>query len=146
MTTYSIDKDLVNIRPNILNNGQADFTWAHEKAYDEINEVIEADWYMGAATFHNIDPHKTAMDVSLLDAEELKDLSVYKALEYIYISMAKDIIPGNDGPFAWAAWARQQYEDAMTRLLKIGPSYDWKDDGITQEDKFQPSDIRLIRG
>ena len=145
MATYSTDKDLVYLRPNILNNGQADFSWAHEKAYDKINEIIEADWYLNAALTHNIDPRDVAMDVSLLDANELKEISVYKALEYIYISMAKDIGPTRDGMFQWAAWAAEQYKDSMTRLLKVGPTYDWDDDGITQKDKFEPIIRRIVR-
>lgn len=145
MANYSTDADLVFLRPNILNNGQADFSWAHEQAYNDINRTLEAEWYISVAALHSVDYSITAMDATKLVAAELKQLSVYRALELIYISMAKDIVPGTDGPFAWAAWARQCYEEELARILKIGPSYDWKGDGITQADKFDTFQRKLIR-
>ena len=145
MATYSTDKDINNLRPNILNNGQADFDWAHTMAYDEINSTLEAEWYMSVAPLHNVDTTQTGMDISKLVPAELKMLSVWKVYELIYISLAKDIVPTTDGPFAWAAWARQSYDEELARVLKVGPSYDWGGDGITQEDKFQPFSRKLIR-
>lgn len=141
---YSTDNDLVNLRPNILNNGQASFAWAHTQAYGIINTTIEAEWYIAACPMHSVDSSTTAMDVTKLDTTQLRQLSIYKALELIYISLAKDV-PTEDGPFQWAAWARQQYEEELSRLLKIGFTYDWAGDGITQADKFEPYQPRLIR-
>ena len=145
MATYSTDDDLVYLRPNILNNGQADFTWAHEQVYSIINSTLEAEWYFSVAPLHNVDPTETPMDVTLLVPAELKQLSVYRVLEMIYISLAKDIVPTQDGPVQWAGWARAQYEEELARVLKVGPSYDWGDDGITQADKFEPYQRKLIR-
>lgn len=141
---YSTDDDLVYLRPNILNNGQASFAWAHERAYEDINTRIEAEWYIGVAAFHSIDYTTTAMDPTKLVATDLKQLSVYRALELIYVSLAKDV-PTEDGPFQWASWARSQYEEEFARLVKIGFTYDWSGDGITQADKFQYGQRRLIR-
>jgi len=144
MANYSVDADLTNLRPNILNNGQAGFAWAHTQAYNDINNRIEAEWYMSAASGHSIDPNTTAMDLTKLVAAELKMLSIYRALELIYISMAKDV-PTEDGPFQWAAWARNEYNIEFERLLKVGFSYDWAGDGITQADKFESYMPGLIR-
>ena len=144
MTNYSTDGDLVYLRPNILNNGQADFAWAHNQAYEIINRTIEAEWWISVAPLHNINTAETAFDITKLDATQLKTLSVYKALSLIYTSLAKDI-PTEDGPYQWHAHFREQYDEELSRLMKTGFNYDWEADGITAIDKFQPSTRRLLR-
>jgi len=137
MANYSVDTDLIKFRPNILNNGAYDTSWAHDEAYSLINTSLEAEWYIKEASNHNVDPSVTAMDVTRLRATQFKHLSVYKALELIYVSLTKDT-PLDDGFYSWAAHFRKEYEAELNRLLKIGIEYDWDNDGITQADKFIP--------
>lgn len=136
MTTYSADTDLLKYRPNILNNGSFDTEWAHEEAFTLINSKIESQWYLQEALEHGVDPKATAMDVTLLDATQLVQLSTYKALELIYISLTKDADLTIDGNYKWAKHFADQYELELEKILKVGVRYDWADDGLTQEDKF----------
>jgi len=144
MATYSVDADLVNIRPNILNNGAYDTSWAHDMAYSLINTTLEAEWYITEAPNHGIAPTTTGMDVAKLNANQLKMVSVYKVLELIYLSLTKDT-PLDDGFYAWAAHFRKEYDTELNTLLKVGVEYDWDDDGITQADKYIPQRRNQVR-
>jgi len=138
MVNYSIDTDLIKFRPNILNNGAYDTSWAHDEAYSLINTTLEAEWYMKEAPNHDVDPATTAMNVAKLRATQFKYLSVYKALELIYVSLTKDT-PLDDGFYAWAAHFRKEYDNELQKILKIGVEYDWDATGtITQAEKYIP--------
>jgi hypothetical protein len=145
---YSTDDDLIQFRPQIMNNGVMDFTAFHQNTETFINTMLESEWYLSVAADRNVDPITAPFDPARMLASgalKLKYLSVCKVFEWVYLSLAKDT-PTEDGYFQWATHYRQEFNDEWGRLLKAGIDYDWDNLGtITEDERFTQRHWNLKR-
>jgi len=145
VTFYSIDDDIVKIRPNILGLGVSDWEEKHQKAFAIINRTLIARWYMTVADDNDIDWRTTEFDPGKIDVTQVNDLSCYKTLELCYMHLMKDA-PEPDGFERQSDMFRKRYNEELREILALGLNYDWdEDDEISAEEKYQPSQRRLVR-
>ena len=145
VTYYSTDDDLVKIRPNILNLGQASWEEQHVEAFDIINRTLIARWYKDIATEHGVDWWLTEFDPDLVDTDQLTRLSCYKVLEIAYMYLMKDM-PESDGFERHEKLFAKKYSQELNDLLGIGINYDWDaNDEISSEEKYETTPRRLYR-
>lgn len=144
---YSVDGDLIKIRPNILELGVAEWAAKHDEAFLLINRALIYKWYKTVAYGMGItDWRATEFDPELLDQEQVNRLSCYKTLELIYLFLMKDS-PEPDGFEREMKTFRGLYNDEFKELLAIGISYDWDgDDEIeSPNEKYIPNRRELVR-
>lgn len=145
---YSTDSDLVAIRPNILELGQA--AWdtdpdMHAKAAEKINRTLVRRWYKSAASEHSLDWRDTEFDASLVEDGVLLDLSSYKTLELIYLYLMKDS-PEPDGFEREMHLFRKLYNQELEEILASGIGYDWDGSGeVLDTEKYMRVPRRLKR-
>lgn len=147
MATYCLDADMAEIRPNILNYGQA--TWEDQRAEADlqINRIVTIRWYRAAAKAHYIDTFLVGneFDQTKVDATQLKRAAVFKSLELAYQYLMKDA-PEPDGFERNAEYFATQFQKEMDLVIAAGLKYDWDDDGSTDDEVSQPVTRRLMRG
>lgn len=145
-TVYSVDANIVAIRPNILLLGTTDWTFKHEAAFGMINRDIVGKWYKDVAPNQSIaDWRTTAFDPDYIDADQVNLLSCYKTLEIIYLYLMKDA-PEEDAFEREMKLFRKMYNDEFAQLLEIGFNYDWdKDDTIEAVETYQSTPRTLSR-
>ena len=154
---YSKDKDLLEIRSNIINLGIAEWQLSHYKSRDVINRDLESGWYRQAceATEQNnynvplihID-YRTSpfVPARMLNwSVQLKDLSVFKTLELVYEYLSKDA--EEDVFMKLSDRYKKKYDDELKRVIKAGIDYDWDADSVidTEEVSYQRLTRRLSR-
>lgn len=134
---YSSDHDIKDLRPDILNLGQGDWSHLHDEAKILIDRDLKVQWYREAATtsfddldivgFRHFRLDLFDPDLFLEAATQFVRLSSYKTLELIYQSREKDMV--ND-PFAdqKKRW-QERYKEELKNLIVSGISYDWNKDG-----------------
>lgn len=145
VTYYSTDDDLVKIRPNILDLGQASWEDQHLQAFDLINRTLISRWYKLQAAEMGVDWYLTEFDPDLVDATQLVRLSCYKTLELAYEYLMKDT-PDSDGFERHRALYAKKYSQELAELLALGINYDWDaDDEIDTDEKYVTSPRRLYR-
>ena len=144
---YSIDSDLITIRPNILNLGISDWGFKHDEAYDIINRTLIYRWYKGVAYGMGVEDWRaTPFNPDLLEETQVNRLSCYKVLELVYLYLTKDS-PEPDGFEREMKLFRDLYNSEFKELLAIGVNYDWNaDDSIDAGDEsYIPSRRGLVR-
>lgn len=145
--TYSVDVDLIKIRPNILDLGVPDWSDKHDESFTIINRTLIYKWYKTVAYGMGIsDWRATEFDPERIDSDQVNRLSCYKALELIYLYLMKDS-PEPDGFEREMKLFRGLYNNELKELFAIGINYDWdKDDTIDASDeKYIPSRRELVR-
>jgi len=142
---YSDDDDLLKLRPNILQLGVTDWEDQHIEAFGIINRKLIADWYRQVAAEHDVEWRQVEFDPELIDADQINRLSCYKTLQLIYLHLMKDG-PDEDGFERLSDRFLKLYNTELNELLAIGINYDWdSNDTISYEEKYQPSQRRLLR-
>lgn len=147
ITKYSVDADLVKIRPNILDLGVTEWAEKHEKAFAIINRALIAKWYRTTAYNMGIEDWRaTPFDPNLVDADQINLLSCYKTLELIYLHLMKDA-PEPDGFERQMELFGKLYNAELKEVLGLGLNYDWnKDDTIDPAgETYVSSQRRLVR-
>jgi hypothetical protein len=145
VTVYSTDDDLIKIRPNILELGVSDWEETHKESFSIINRVLIARWYRSVADEYDVDWRETEFDPDKMDVSQVTRLSSYKTLELAYLSLMKDA-PEPDGFERECDLFRKRYNEELREVLSIGINYDWdEDDTISSDEKYQPSQRRLVR-
>ena len=89
MAYYSVDTDLLNIRPDILEYGIDDWSQFHEEAYNYINTSLEKRWYRDEAVERGIDWETTPFSPDQVDTSQIKKLACYKVLALAYEYLMK---------------------------------------------------------
>jgi hypothetical protein len=146
VTYYSTDDDLVKIRPNILDLGQADWEDAHLEAFSKINRTLISRWYKQAAEEHGIDWWLTEFSADQIDVDQILRLSCYKVLEIAYTYLMKDT-PESDGFDRHRKFFKKEYSQELAEVLSIGISYDWDDDDeIDTDERYEVQPRRLYKG
>jgi hypothetical protein len=144
-TYYSTDEDIKKIRPNVLQLGVSDWLNQHEDAFAIINRALIGKWYKAISAEYCIDWRVTEFDPDLVDIDQVKRLSSYKALELLYLYLMKDS-PEPDGFEREVSLFRSRYNSELLEVLAIGINYDWDDSGTVEADeKYQPQIRRLQR-
>jgi len=142
---YSTDQDIAAIRPNILEFGVTDWTAMHVKAAEKINRTLIRRWYKTAAQEYSLDWRDNEFSSELIDANQVKDLSSYKALELIYLYLMKDS-PEADGFEREMKIFRDLYNQELEEVLATGVNYDWDGSGaIVDTEKYHHVPRRLVR-
>ena len=98
MAQYATDADLQEYEPDILNLGIPTYKDLHEKSFDDINLLIEIDWWPRASyrqyditrgTYANI-------NVDLLVDSQWKRAAVYHVLAYYIYPRLSTFTPEGD--------------------------------------------------
>jgi hypothetical protein len=145
MANYSTDADLIVIRPKIADLGITDLSPYHTEAKNRIDRVLEQRWYRPEATNRGILYTETAFDADLLNADQLKYLACYKALELIYEALMKDSAEA-DGFERQMLRYQAKFDDELQSLLTLGVDYDWDaDDTFDEDERIRPVFRRLRR-
>ena len=145
MADYSVDADLVKIRPNILGFGIESWKDQHIEATSYINRILESRWYKEVASNNNVDWRVTAFDSDKVDASQVKQVACYKTLELVYLYLMKDS-PDADGFEREMKIFQKLYATEIDLVLSLGVNYDWDDDDtIQQDERLQPRFRRLVR-
>jgi len=144
ITVYSVDADLVEVRPNILQLGVDDWTFKHKEAFSAINRVVEVRWYKEAALEYSLDWRDNAFSPDLVEEGYFKDLSVNKTLELAYLYLMN---AGESDPFERQMRIfRDRYNEELKILLATGINYDWDGSGVVVDtERYHHVPRRLTR-
>jgi hypothetical protein len=141
MANYSNDQDLVKIRPNILKYKVTDWEDHHVEATREVNQVLEVRWYKEHAAEQGVDWTSTRFNPDLVDADFVRRLTCYKALELIYLFLMKDE-PDEDAFEKQMFIFRDLYDAELQTVLVSGLGYDWDASGTVDADERLAPRIR----
>lgn len=148
MAQYSTDADLQEYEPDILNLGIPEFQDLHEKTYDDINRLIEIDWWPRASyrqyditrgTYANI-------DVTLLVDNQWKRAAVYHVLAYYIYPRLSTFTPEGDVYMEKMQYYKDKFKEEFNLCLKQGVQYDYNNDSTIEESEKLPVHFnRLVR-
>lgn len=148
MAQYSTDADLQEYEPDILNLGIPEFQDLHEKSYDDINRLIEIDWWPRASyrqyditrgTYANI-------DVTLLVDNQWKRAAVYHVLAYYIYPRLSTFTPEGDVYMEKMQYYKDKFKEEFNLCLKQGVQYDYNNDSTIEESEKLPVHFnRLVR-
>lgn len=144
---YSEDSDLIDIRPDILDLGVPDWTTKHDQAQAFIDRAIDKKWYRSVALDNNIDYRDVPYDGANLADEgiQLKTLSCYKTLEFIYLYLQKNTEKG-DGFGRQRIIFKDLYNEEFDDVVNTGLDYDWDRSGtIVLAEQMQTKKRRVGR-
>ena len=117
----------------------------HTEAKRQIDRLLEVKWYQDEAAEYGVNPESVPYDSDLLNADQVKLLSCYKALELIYEFLMKDT-PEPDGFARQMEHYAKRFDDEFQTLLSLGVEYDWDDDGtIDESERLKPKRRTLRR-
>lgn len=148
MAQYATDADLQEYEPDILNLGIPEFQDLHEKSYDDINRLIEIDWWPRASyrqyditrgTYANI-------DVTLLVDNQWKRAAVYHVLAYYIYPRLSTFTPEGDVYMEKMQYYKDKFKEEFNLCLKQGVQYDYNNDSTIEESEKLPVHFnRLVR-
>lgn len=148
MAQYATDADLQEYEPDILNLGIPEFQDLHEKTYDDINRLIEIDWWPRASyrqyditrgTYANI-------DVTLLVDNQWKRAAVYHVLAYYIYPRLSTFTPEGDVYMEKMQYYKDKFKEEFNLCLKQGVQYDYNNDSTIEESEKLPVHFnRLVR-
>jgi len=139
--------DIIAVRPNAASLGVADLTPFITKGDADIVRDIEVRWYRPlAAGNYNIDWQANPLNADNLDADQLTELSVYRALYHLYLFLMNDA-PDPDAFERQHKLFAKRYDEEMAAVLAYGVNYDWDaDDAIDATERtVSPLSGRLVR-
>lgn len=149
---YSIDADMLKIRPNILSLGVDAWTDQHTEADALINRDLES-WYKKEAVKRGSDDFDFSDDVEIeFDADKLLNadtqltrLACYKTLELAYLYLMQDGEAAGEGYNAQRKLFAEMYEQEWRAAQNAGIDYDWDDDGDIDYTESRPYVRGLVR-
>lgn len=141
---YCTSDDLAAYRPNIHDLGVPDWTDIIDEGDLILDRVIELKWYRSQCKDQGLDYRNTPFDSALLlTANQLKRVSVYKALELAYLYLMKDA-PEPDAFERQMQTFQVLYRDELQDVLASGLDYDWDGSGdLDYTEKLAPRSRRL---
>ena len=148
MAKYATDSDLQEYEPEILNLGIPEFQDLHEKSYDDINRLIEIDWWPRASyrqyditrgTYANI-------NVELLVDSQWKRAAVYHVLAYYIYPRLSTFSPEGDVYMEKMQYYKDKFKEELDLCFRQGVRYDYNEDSTIQDSEKQPVHFnRLVR-
>lgn len=142
---FITNSDLVKERKNILQLGVADWADQIAEAHRQVIRILEARWYRKVAPAMGIDPTEVSFDESRVNADQLKKLETYKALElaYSYLVVETEEVGGFE---RLRDYYRRLYQDELREVLNAGVDYDWdQDQAIETLEQKKAAFRRLVR-
>lgn len=148
MAQYATDVDLQEYEPDILNLGIPEFQDLHEKSYEDINRLIEIEWWPRASyrqyditrgTYANI-------DVTLLVDSQWKRAAVYHVLAYYIYPRLSTFTPEGDVYMEKMQYYKDKFKEEFNLCLRQGVRYDYNNDSTIEESEKLPVHFnRLVR-
>lgn len=148
MAQYATDTDLQEYEPDILNLGIPEFQDLHEKSYDDINRLIEIEWWPRASyrqyditrgTYANI-------NFDLLVDSQWKRAAVYHVLSHYIYPRLSTFSPEGDIYREKMEYYRAKFKEEFDLCLKQGVQYDYNADSTIEESEKVPVHFnRLVR-
>ena len=148
MAQYATDADLQEYEPDILNLGIPTYKDLHEKSFDDINRLIEIDWWPRASyrqyditrgTYANI-------NVDLLVDSQWKRVAVYHVLAYYIYPRLSTFTPEGDVYMEKMQYYKDRFKEEFDLCLKQGVQYDYNNDSTIEESEKLPVHFnRLVR-
>lgn len=120
--TYSVDSDLVEYQPDILDLGITAFTNLHAMAKSDIDRELLSKWFLPRNT-------GTEFDSSLLTATQFKVASVYLVLWKYALPQLTNWV-GDDRFISMIDFYKLRYNEEMADILAAGVEYDEDQDGV----------------
>lgn len=135
---YSTDADLVELLPDILDLGIAEFTAEHVQAASDIERELLGSWWGKKGISGDFDPTK-------LTASQFKLASCYLVLWKYALPQLTNWVDG-DRFQNMINWYRSRYGEEMAAIMAAGISYDEDGDSVvTAEEKASIGAGRLSR-
>ena len=148
MAQYATDADLQEYEPDILNLGIPTYKDLHEKSFDDINRLIEIDWWPRASyrqyditrgTYANI-------TVDLLVDSQLKRAAVYHVFAYYIYPRLSTFTPEGDVYMEKMQYYKDRFKEEFDLCLKQGVQNDYNQDSkIAESEKVPVHFNRLVR-
>jgi len=148
MAQYSTDNDLLEYEPDILDLGIPEFKDLHQKSYEDINRLIEIEWWP-RASFRNYDITRASyqsMEESKLVDSQWKRSAVYHVLyAYIYPRLST-FSPEGDVYREKMEYYKAKFQEEFNLCLRQGVKYDYNADSTISNSEEQPAHFnRLVR-
>ena len=148
MAQYATDTDLQEYEPDILNLGIPEFQDLHQKTYDDINRLIEIEWWPRANyRQYNISRGTYArMNFDLLVDSQWKRCAVFHVLAYYIYPSLSTFSPEGDVYREKMEYYRAKFQEELDLCFKAGVQYDYNDDSVIDDAERQPTHFnRLVR-
>ena len=148
MAKYATDSDLQEYEPEILNLGIPEFQDLHEKSYDDINRLIEIDWWP-RASYRQYDISRGSLNpinFSLLSDSQWKRAAVYHVLAYYIYPRLSTFSPEGDVYMEKMQYYKDKFKEELDLCFRQGVRYDYNEDSTIQDSEKQPVHFnRLVR-
>lgn len=148
MAQYATDVDLQEYEPDILNLGIPEFQDLHQKSYDDINRMIEIEWWP-RASYRNYDISRASyapINFDLLVDSQWKRSAVYHVLAYYIYPRLSSFTPEGDVYMEKMQYYKDKFHEEFRLCLKQGVQYDYNNDSTIQDSEKKPVHFnRLVR-
>lgn len=143
---YADFDDLKQVEPTIDEYGVLDWDIELARSEAEINRVLKVRWYQAYQKAHpsiiNVD-----MDITLLDATQFTQATVYHSLAYHICPKLTQFSGAEPDKFqVMMEYYRGRFEHEMDLILREGVRYDLDADSTYESAEIQPvTKLRLVR-
>jgi hypothetical protein len=114
MANYATNTDVADYVPDVFDYEVVDFTSELTRATDMVNKRLKGDWWR---------QNPNDFDVSLLNAAQWKETTVYAALAYFILPKLSSFRP-DDTFLEMSMFYRDRFEDTYKREVASGVDYD----------------------
>ena len=148
MAQYATDTNLKEYEPDILELGIPTFKDLHQKTYDDINRLIEIEWWP-RAIYRDYDITRAAyadINFDLLVDSQWKRAAVFHCLAYYIYPRLSTFTPESDVYREKMAYYKERFQEEFDLCLRQGVKYDYDQDSVIQDAEKTPVHFnRLVR-